>query len=126
MRRTAHTFTVMLPIAKTYYADLAHHRERRALAERIVNLEKPAHTVFDVKFYWAMFRVGEAHLGDSLPLDQGSRAPQLIPPMTLGQQFLSESYLAPLHPQMVAGRQLVGCDPLRTRDTQTGRLTPIG
>lgn len=126
MRRTAHTFTVMLPIEKTYYADLSRHRERRALAERIVNLEKPAHTVFDVKFYWAMFRVGEARLGDSLPLDQGSRAPQLMPAMTLGQQFLAESYLAPSPVQAVAGRQLVGRDPLRARDAQTKRLTPSG
>lgn len=126
MRRTAHAFTVMLPITKTFYTDLARHREQRALAERIVNLEKPAHTVFDVKFYWAMFTVGGARLGDDLPLDRGSRAAQLMPPMTLGQQFLAESYLAPSHPQDVSGRQLVGRDPLRRRDAQTGRMTPPG
>jgi hypothetical protein len=126
MRRTAHAFTVMLPIAKTYYTDLARHREQRALAERIVKLEKPAHTVFDVKFYWAMFRIGEARLGDSLPLDQGSRAPQLMSAMTLGQQFLAESYLAPSHPQTVAGRLVVGRDAVRRRDAQTKLLTPLG
>lgn len=125
MRRSAHAFTVMLPIAKTFYTDLARHRERRALAERIINLEKPAHTVFDVKFYWAMFSVGGARLGDDLPLDRGSRAAQLMPPMTLGQQFLAESYLAPSHPQDVSGRQVVGRDALRRRDAQTGRMTPL-
>jgi phage tail-like protein len=125
MRRSAHAFTVMLPITKTFYTDLAHHRERRALAERIINLEKPAHTVFDVKFYWAMFSVGGARLGDDLPLDRGSRAAQLMPPMTLGQQFLAESYLAPSHPQDVSGRQVVGRDALRRRDAQTGRMTPL-
>jgi phage tail-like protein len=124
MRRGAHTFTVMLPITKTFYTDLSHHRERRSLAERIINLEKPAHTVFDVKFYWAMFSVGGARLGDGLPLDRGSRAAQLMPLMTLGQQFLAESYLAPSHPQDVSGRQVVGRDTLRRRDAQTGRMTP--
>ena len=123
MRRNAHAFTVMLPITKTFYTDLARHREQRALAERIVNLEKPAHTVFDVKFYWAMFSVGGARLGDDLPLDRGSRAAQLMPPMTLGQQFLAESHLAPSHPQDVSGRQVVGRDALRRRDTRTGRMT---
>lgn len=125
MRRTAHTFTVMLPISKTYYTDIVKQREQRSLAERIVNLEKPAHTIFDVKFYWTMFSIGTARLGD-VPLDQGSRAPQLMPTMTLGQQFLAESYLAPSHPQSVAGRQVVGRDPVRRRDAQTKRLTPIG
>ena len=125
MHRTAHAFTVMLPTRKTFYTDLARHREQRALAERIISLEKPAHTTFDVKFYWAMFRVGGARLGDDLPLDRGSRAPQLMPPMTLGQQFLAESYLAPSHPQDAAGRQVLGRDPLRRRDALTRRLTPI-
>jgi phage tail-like protein len=94
MQATAHRFTVMLPMPKseTPYSD-EHHR-RIEIATRIVNLEKPAHTVFDVKFFWAMFRIGEARLGDDTLLDRGSRAPELMPPLILGRNHLAESYIA--------------------------------
>ncbi len=107
MRRTAHWFSVLLP-APTNSTDADEHERRRALATRIVNLEKPAHTVFDVKFYWAMFRVGEARLGEDTLIDLGSRAPQLVRPLVLGQGYLSESYLEPGHLQNVADRQVLG------------------
>jgi hypothetical protein len=64
------------------------------LAHRIVDLEKPVHTVFDVKFYWAMFRIGEVRLQLDTVIDQGSRAPQLLPNLVLGEGFVGESYLA--------------------------------
>jgi hypothetical protein len=108
MRRTAHTFTVLLPMRQTDSFDSAEHRTRRELAARIVELEKPAHTTFDVKFYWAMFRVGEVRLGDDSLLDLGSRAPGLMRPMLLGEEHLAESYLAPAHPQNVAERNVLG------------------
>ncbi|HEX8137123.1 MAG TPA: phage tail protein [Pyrinomonadaceae bacterium] len=95
MQRTAHRFTVMLPVPKGEGALAASHQRQRELTERIVDLEKPAHTIFDVKFYWAMFRLGEARLGFDTLIDYGSRAPQLIRPMILGQSYLAEAYLAP-------------------------------
>ena len=44
---------------------------------------KPAHTVFDIRFYWALNRIGEARLGLDTVLDVGSRAPQLLPDAVL-------------------------------------------
>ena len=108
MQRTAHRFTVLLPAPPGQTADGPEYQRRRELAARIVNWEKPAHTVFDVKFYWDMFRVGGARLGEDTVLDRGSRAPQLMSPMTLGQGHLAEAYLAPAPPQDATDRQILG------------------
>ena len=108
MQRTAHQFTVLLPVFSTDTFDSTAQQQQKELTTRIVALEKPAHTVFDVKFFWAMFRLGEVRLGDDTLLDYGSRAPGLLPPMVLGQEHLAESYLAPGHPQDVRERQVVG------------------
>ncbi|MEK6302428.1 MAG: phage tail protein [Acidobacteriota bacterium] len=110
MQRAAHRFTVLLPAPPGQSPDTAEYQHRRDLAARIVNWEKPAHTVFDVKFFWNMFRVGGARLGEDTVLDLGSRAPQLMSPMTLGQGHLAEAYLAPTHPQDVTDRQIIGRD----------------
>jgi hypothetical protein len=105
--RAAHRFTVMLPVPDTATFDSADQRARGELTRRVVELEKPAHTVFDVKFYWAMFRVGYARLGDDTVVDLGARSPALMPPMRLDHEHLAEAYLAPGHPQSVAGRAVV-------------------
>lgn len=110
MRDAAHRFTVLLPFPPSLRLDRDKQRQRAEIAVRAINLEKPAHTVFDVKFYWALFRVGAVRLGMDTVIDQGSRAPELLPPMTLGQSFLSESYLASGHPENVAGRMILGRD----------------
>ena len=94
MQSTAHRFTVLLPVPASLAFNPGEHQTRLALAQRIVELEKPAHTVFDVRFYWAMFRVGEARLQLDTVIDQGSRAPQLLPSLILGEGFVGESYLA--------------------------------
>ena len=71
-------------------------QERLALARRVVELEKPAHTIFDVGFYWALFRVGEARLGFDTLIDLGSRALNLLPELVIGRHFVGASQLA--HP----------------------------
>lgn len=108
MHRTAHRFTVLLPMPASATLNSEEHRTRLALAHRIVDLEKPAHTVFDVRFYWAMFRIGEARLQLDTVIDQGSRAPQLLPGMTLGQGFVGESYLANSALEQAGNRNVLG------------------
>lgn len=108
MRRTAHRFTVLLPVPRTDTFGTEEQRSRRDLAGRVVALEKPAHTSFEIKFYWAMFRVGAARLGEDTLLDYGSRAGALAPPLVLGEEHLAESRLAPRYPFDIADRTVVG------------------
>jgi hypothetical protein len=63
------------------------------LVRRVVNLEKPAHTSYDIKFFWAFFRLGDARLGQDSVLDTGSRAPQLMLPAQIGNTYLGSTYL---------------------------------
>jgi phage tail-like protein len=112
MHRTAHRFTVLLPVPRTRAQQPAIPQQQLDLARRIGELEKPAHTVFDLRFYWAMFRIGEVRLGEDTLLDRGSRAPELMPSMVLGQGYLAESFLAPGHPHDVADRYILGREPL--------------
>jgi phage tail-like protein len=92
MHRTAHRFSVLLPVSDVT-ADPFELERRLALARRIVDLEKPAHTVFDVRYYWAFFRVGEARLGIDTQLGTGSRAPELIPDAVLGRAYVGASFV---------------------------------
>lgn len=107
MHSTAHRFSVLLPVLPSHRDNTPVLNERRALAERIVNLEKPAHTRFEVKFYWAAFRLGEVRLGTDTLVDRGSRA-GLIQPMILDQGYIAQSYLASMNPPDVANRQVLG------------------
>jgi phage tail-like protein len=111
MQDAAHRFTVLLPMRASAALDTAEEQRRQSLAERIVNLEKPAHTIFDMKFYWELFRLGQARLGEDTVIDLGGRAPQLMSPLTLGRGHLAESYLAARRPTP-ADRQVLGRDPL--------------
>ena len=116
MQSTAHRFTVLLPVPASLAFDTDEHQRRLDLCRRIVDLEKPAHTVFDTRFYWDMFRVGEARLQLDTFIDQGSRAPQLLPNLILGRGFVGESYLAPpaleaAHDRDTLGRDALGMAP---------------
>jgi hypothetical protein len=64
-----------------------------------------------MKFYWELFRLGQARLGEDTVIDLGGRAPQLMTPLTLGRGHLAESYLTARRPTP-ADRQVLGRDPL--------------
>ena len=121
MQRTAHRFTVLLPVPVSLAFSPAEHQLRMDLSRRIVELEKPAHTVFDVKFYWAIFRIGEARLELDTLIEQGSRAPELMPGLILDQGFVGESYLAPPVPENASDRLILGRDSLRNDPREEGR-----
>jgi hypothetical protein len=93
-RAMAHRFTVLLPVRPSETGNSAAQQARRNLVQRILDLEKPAHTLPAIQFYWAMFRAGYVRLGEGTVLGQGSRAPELLSPLLLGQAYLSETYLA--------------------------------
>ena len=111
MQRTAHRFTVLLP-APSYLTE-DERQGRRDIAQRVIEWEKPAHTTFDLKFFWALFRLGEARLGEDTLIDLGSRAPDLMPPFVLGRDYLSEGYLAPGFPQNINDRPVLDRDRLQ-------------
>ena len=69
-------------------------------------LEKPAHATFEIKFYWAFFRVGDARLAEDTVLDHGSRAPQLLHPVELGDSYAGSGYLSRQQPCDPRERQL--------------------
>jgi hypothetical protein len=100
---TAHRFRVLLPVSAGTRSDpvgsAAERADAVALARRVTELEKPAHTVFDVGFYWDAFRVGEARLGIDSLLDLGSRGPALLAPVVLGSAHLGEDLLAAPAPE---------------------------
>jgi phage tail-like protein len=108
LHRTAHRFSVLLPV-KTANEEPSALEERLRLAQRIVELEKPAHTVFDVRLYWALNRLGEARLGIDTLLGQGSRAPELIPYTLLGRSYIGASFVAGPERPAGADRMLLEC-----------------
>jgi hypothetical protein len=112
VRAAAHRFSVLLPATSVETTDSQERLRTLQLASRIVELERPAHTVFDVRFYWAFFRIGEARLGEDTQLGQGSRAPELLPAAVIDHAFLAESYLAPAPPRDTRERRVLGRDPI--------------
>lgn len=99
---TAHQFTVLLPAPATGTAE--DYQYRLDLARRIIDIEKPTHTQYEVKFAIAAFCIGAARLGLDTFVDLGSRSPQFTGPMILGQGSLLEHYLASEHYQDVRNR----------------------
>ena len=105
-RRTAHHFTVLIPTRTGNQTEQSSQLAERAF--RVVALEKPAHTTFTVKEYWALFRIGEARLGFDTQLDLGSR----LAPVVLDDSYLAQSYLTFAHPWSAANRVVLGRDAL--------------
>ncbi len=112
MHEGAHRFSVLLPMHTSAAFDSEEEQRRHAFARRIVNLEKPAHTIFEMKFYWELFRVGEARLGADTLIDLGSRAPQLMSALVLGRGHLAETYV-PARQQIPDDRAVLGREQLK-------------
>ena len=96
----AHRFSVLVP------QDMS--PEEEAMVSRIINLEKPAHTLFEVRRFWDAFRIGEIRLGMDTVVGPESR----FVPMILGQNFIADGYLVPHHPMDVRDRLVSDRDPL--------------
>lgn len=107
LKRCAHQFTVLVPIDPESDSQ-SQIISKVSLVKRIVELEKPSHTKFQVKPYWALFRVGETRVGLDTLLGQGSRFVSLV----LGQTELAEGYLGSTHPWGVGERIVTGRDQL--------------
>lgn len=93
--RTAHRFSVLIPVKPGEPTDAATLAAKESLAKRIVALEKPAHTVFDIRFFFAANRIGEARLAYDTAIGAGSRAPELLPSAILGRAYIGESFVGP-------------------------------
>ncbi|MDV3456330.1 phage tail protein [Sphingomonas sp. HF-S4] len=107
--RTAHRFSVLLPVSATDATDAETLARREALARRIIALEKPAHTIFDIRFYFAMNRIGEARLGYDTAIGAGSRAPELLPGAILGKAYIGESFIGPDGLPLTPDRARLAC-----------------
>ncbi|SEQ07075.1 phage tail protein [Nitrosomonas ureae] len=82
--------------------------EQVAMVKRIVDLERPAHTAYDVGRFWDYFRVGEARLAVDTVLGEESR----FVPIILGRNTLAEGYLASAPPMDTPERQIIDRDRL--------------
>lgn len=112
MRAAAHRFSVSLPVRPESAHDAERLRTSLHLADRLIALEKPAHSSYRVELYWALFRVGEVRLGTDTELGQGSRLPELLPPMILDQGALAEGRLGRRPSDWSAERLVLGQSPL--------------
>ena len=72
--------------------------------EEIVRREKPAHTDFDVRLYWALFQVGSARLGLDTNLGEGARYIAIA----LGASYLGQGMLDSSHPWNITDRHILG------------------
>jgi phage tail-like protein len=117
MQASAHRFRVSIPVPAGSESDPLAQQRLMQLAQRIIDLEKPAHTLYELNFFHAIFQLGSARLGEDSILDFGSRAPKLMPPAVLGQSFIASSYIAPGAPQDAADRRILGRDILKRGNT---------
>lgn len=121
MQQTAHRFTVMIPAANGGSDTHEEQARKFDLARRVVEMEKPAHTVCDFRYYWNLFRLDEARLGSDTLLGLGSRDPSLNPDLILGQSFVGESRLGTVQPEKFTSRYVLGNEALKQTKTA---LTP--
>lgn len=100
--RLAHRFRVLVPRR----ADDAGRRTGPdpAVVRRVVELEKPAHSQFELREFWAYFQVGHARLGLDTQVHRGTR----LLPGVVGALSLGEAHLA--HPPAASGRLVLDRD----------------
>ncbi|GAB4525702.1 MAG: hypothetical protein OHK0046_41790 [Anaerolineae bacterium] len=98
---SAHRFVVLIP------AELLTD-ETAAMVGRIVNLEKPAHTLVEYQLYGDRFRVGSALIGHDTLLD----IPPDVREILLGTTRLPKGYLAPGYPENITDRLVTDRDSL--------------
>lgn len=102
----AHRFRVVLPLPRDTF-DLDDLVRRRSSVLRVIEREKPAHTVAEVRFGFELFRVGDARLGHDTLLEAGlSRRPELaaLSRAVLGRTELGIARLTPMRPLAPADR----------------------
>ena len=104
VHRAAHRFRVLVPV--DIDADAATQRQRLDIARRVVEMQKPAHTAFEVLPYWAAFRVGTVRTGLDTVLGRGSR----YSPLLVGDGALAGETVGAAHPEHVPDRRVVGRD----------------
>jgi hypothetical protein len=104
IRDNAHRFTVLIPSSPS---ETAAQRNRRVdIVGAVVSRERPAHTDFEIKPFWALFQAGSARLGLDTALGEGAR----FTAIELGRTALGEGFLAYGHPWNVIDRAVVGRD----------------
>lgn len=87
IRRSAHRFSVLVPIRPE---DTDEQRQRKiGRVTQVVAADRPGHTEFSVKPYWALFRVGEARVGYETIVGERSRYYEIV----LGERRLAEGFL---------------------------------
>jgi hypothetical protein len=117
IRRSAHRFNVLVPV-RLEESD-ADREQRLGRVRRVVEADRPGHTAFAVKPYWAALRVGEARVGYETIVGQGSRYAQMV----LGANRLGYAYLPGGAAWRVAGRHVVGRDRTGSADATVAANT---
>jgi phage tail-like protein len=114
MHETAHRFTVLIPATLSGEKPETPEEQNRKLelVRRLVDLEKPAHTICDFRYYWNLFRLEEVRLGTDTLLGLGSRDPLLNPALVIGEGYVGESRLGEPQPERYASRYVLGSENL--------------
>ena len=122
MHATAHRFTVLIPATLSGAKRETPEEQMRKmhLVKRVVDLEKPAHTICDFRYYWNLFRLEEVRLGLDTLLGLGSRDPQLHPALIVGEGYVGESHLGVPQPEKYSSRFVLDSEQLKKSKNKKG------
>ncbi len=120
MRQTAHRFTVLIPanIGGQKPDTAEQQKTKLEIVRRVIEIEKPAHTVFDFRYYWNLFRLEEVRLGFDTLLGLGSRDPLLSPELVIGENFVGESRIGTAQPEKYPIRYVLGSENLTKKQKE--------